>query len=551
MPASASALIEHGRRQLDSGALREALSSAEAALVLARGEPDSADRAEALLLVGQSCRLLAEHQRALAALADAETLFRSRGNASRVAEALLQCGHVHLGVGDFGAALALFEQALATIGDLADAQIGARVMRCLAMACTRLGDLDAAHDHYMRALAIHREQGDRNAVATNLNSLAVLECRRAEGAAAGSPARHEHVAAALPMFEEAIALARAEGNQLLLAQSHANLGLAYGLLGDHRRLIDSETQSLEIFSRQGARQDELQSLVSLGSAHRELGLHDEALALLVRARDDAAQLGLKPRQAAAELELSRLHEGAGRPAEALLCFKRFHELDRQLQDDSARRQALRLAAREEVARAQREIEAHRRRAAELSGENQSLARQAAELDRLAYEDALTGLPNRRRLERWLSAHATLASGCSIGVADVDRFKSINDRYSHATGDRVLAAVGSILHRHHRAQDLVARYGGEEFVLVFAEASLGDAYSACERIRQAVEQHDWTAIEPGLAVTLSLGVARGEAGADAHALLREADACLLAAKRDGRNRTVSAGAATPAREDTAA
>ena len=146
------------------------------------------------------------------------------------------------------------------------------------------------------------------------------------------------------------------------------------------------------------------------------------------------------------------------------------------------------------------------------------------------------------LERWLSAHVALDSGCSIGVADVDRFKSINDRFTHAIGDRVLAAVGAILRRHHRARDLVARYGGEEFVLVFVDTSLADAHSACERIRMAVEQHDWAAIEAGLVVTLSLGVARGEAGADASAVLREADACLYAAKRGGRNRTVTTGAA---------
>src|SRR5688572_25569905 len=87
----------------------------------------------------------------------------------------------------------------------------------------------------------------------------------------------------------------------------------------------------------------------------------------------------------------------------------------------------------------------------------------------------------------------------------------------------------------RGGDLIARMGGEEFLIVFAHATQEWAYEACERLRVAVQEHDWAQIAEGLAVTVSIGLCVGTAPVEAAQLLEQADAALYRAKHDGRNR----------------
>ncbi len=166
-------------------------------------------------------------------------------------------------------------------------------------------------------------------------------------------------------------------------------------------------------------------------------------------------------------------------------------------------------------------------------------RQLEELARLAREDALTGLPNRRAFDDALARVVARAerSGAALAavVLDVDHFKRVNDGHGHAAGDAVLAAVAARAAGALRAGDLLARVGGEEFAALLPGADLAAAAEAAERIRAAVGGTPIEAEGRALAVTVSLGCAalqRGEAGP---ALLARADARLYAAKAGGRNR----------------
>jgi len=154
------------------------------------------------------------------------------------------------------------------------------------------------------------------------------------------------------------------------------------------------------------------------------------------------------------------------------------------------------------------------------------------------EDSLTGLANRRQLDDRLVGMMEEArlrgSVITVALADVDHFKGINDRFSHAVGDEVLRCVGEILRGHCRTGDLAGRYGGEEFVLVFRGQDIGPAREACERVRRAVEGWDWASIHPHLRVTLSMGLATSRSFEQPQALLDGADHWLYEAKRHGRN-----------------
>jgi diguanylate cyclase (GGDEF)-like protein len=125
----------------------------------------------------------------------------------------------------------------------------------------------------------------------------------------------------------------------------------------------------------------------------------------------------------------------------------------------------------------------------------------------------------------------------VALCDIDDFKSVNDTYGHAVGDRVLKAVGRLLKASIREQDLVARYGGEEFIAMLPDAPAATARGICERMRVAVEEHDWTPIAPGLRVTLSFGVSSDPNVKHHERLISVADELLYQAKAAGKNRVV--------------
>jgi diguanylate cyclase (GGDEF)-like protein/PAS domain S-box-containing protein len=162
----------------------------------------------------------------------------------------------------------------------------------------------------------------------------------------------------------------------------------------------------------------------------------------------------------------------------------------------------------------------------LEAEREALV---ARLEKQALSDALTGLPNRRAFD----AEAVLTC---VGIADIDFFKKVNDRYGHAAGDAVLAAVASMIGQASRATDFVARTGGEEFGLLFPGIDSGTALVVAERIRAAVQREaivtpDGTQVN----VTISIGLAQLAPGAPFAEALSRADAALYEAKHLGRNR----------------
>ncbi|MBI5106959.1 MAG: GGDEF domain-containing protein [Solirubrobacterales bacterium] len=153
-------------------------------------------------------------------------------------------------------------------------------------------------------------------------------------------------------------------------------------------------------------------------------------------------------------------------------------------------------------------------------------------------DHLTGLLNRAALgPRWdeLETQARATDGSvALVVYDLDRFKQVNDVHGHDVGDVVLRETAEVLRSQLRAFDLVYRLGGEEFVLVLPGAGVGEAQEIADRQRAAV-----AARRPGgIAVTISAGISAGRGdGVGWEELYRRADAALLQAKRDGRDRVV--------------
>jgi diguanylate cyclase (GGDEF)-like protein len=155
----------------------------------------------------------------------------------------------------------------------------------------------------------------------------------------------------------------------------------------------------------------------------------------------------------------------------------------------------------------------------------------------ARTDTLTGLLNRRGVEEradLLLEQVAHAAHIAVVIADLDHFKSINDRFGHATGDEVLRRFAGHLRALLRASDVAARLGGEEFVLLLPNTLAEDAIKLVDGIRTRVPDavHDIPGLE---SVTASFGVAMTQAGQSFSSALARADAALYRSKCDGRNR----------------
>ena len=174
------------------------------------------------------------------------------------------------------------------------------------------------------------------------------------------------------------------------------------------------------------------------------------------------------------------------------------------------------------------------------GHHISIALENARLYTLAITDELTQLFTIRhfqhRMEEEVSRYHRYGQKLSLLMLDIDRFKSVNDRYGHPCGDFVLKELARILKSSVREVDVVARYGGEEFAILLPEADPKAASVVAERIRKAVEAHTFTFDGVSLNITISIGVASCPKDADnVKDLVSFADRALYRAKERGRNR----------------
>src|SRR5579864_3738150 len=159
-------------------------------------------------------------------------------------------------------------------------------------------------------------------------------------------------------------------------------------------------------------------------------------------------------------------------------------------------------------------------------------------------DPLTALGNRKYFDRALGEAVRNArergEPLSMMLFDIDYFKSFNDNYGHLTGDQVLRLVAMTLKQNIKGQDITARYGGEEFAVVLPNTALRQALTVADHIRRAVMSKELKKKSTGEIlgrVTISAGVSMLSPSDDADSLIERADACLYAAKRNGRNRVI--------------
>ncbi len=162
----------------------------------------------------------------------------------------------------------------------------------------------------------------------------------------------------------------------------------------------------------------------------------------------------------------------------------------------------------------------------------------------ANSDSLTGLMTRRSLETAVRELQATGTPYAVAYGDLDHFKTLNDDFGHATGDRALRTFSQVLRDSLRPVDMASRYGGEEFVIVLPDCPVQEARQVLERVRSRMAERIVIAELPLL--TVSFGLATSDQAGDFDRVVALADAALLSAKAGGRDRiVVSTGPDQPA------
>jgi diguanylate cyclase (GGDEF)-like protein len=221
----------------------------------------------------------------------------------------------------------------------------------------------------------------------------------------------------------------------------------------------------------------------------------------------------------AQLLLAQVFELQGKHAEALREHRALRQRERRVVADG-------MSSRESLVSWQlgaRQSERHLQQALQAS----------RQFERWSLEDALTGIANRRHFENVLGHKLpeTLGAGRALTVAmvDVNKFKTVNDRFTHLVGDRVLKTIASIMLAEVREQDMPVRWAGDEFVLLFDGTTEAQARPVCERIQEAVAEFDWESVAQGLRVSVSIGLAEAQPDDTAESVVLRADQSMYRAK----------------------
>ena len=522
---------------------RRALTLAQEADELATGAGDTASRAEALYLQGRCAALLLDHAHALDLYDRAMQAFEGARNEVGVAKTLRAISFVHDALGDFSRALDYQFRALTIDQRTGDDSGRAATLRTIGVVYSRSGDPASGLDFYRRSLALCSQPADAiergktlNNIGINLKNLGQLE----EAYKALSEAHEVFVGLGLPLQQSA---------------TLNNLGLVLERKGDLEGAETTMREALALSEATGYGYGVSHASLALGKLFLAQARYDEAREWLATALAVAERHKLKPMQYEVHEALADFHEKTGNADAALAHFRRFHVLEREVHSEAARDKLRALQIQFELSAARREAEIERERQesltranAELDALNISLTEANLQktmlldqLERQTYEDALTGLANRRRLDRRLNDEFALAlrhnRPLAVAMADLDHFKAVNDRYSHAVGDAALRAIAKLLSAQVRHTDLVARFGGEEFVIVLVETDAAAAARVCEKLRAAVAQHNWAAIHPGMSLTISIGICADTTVPAHERMLAQADRNLYTAKAAGRNRVV--------------
>ncbi len=551
-PASLIALLQQAQQASERDEHARGIELALRAEALARDAQDSASLSKALrLLVTLNCREGLAEQAIAAGQAVLPTLRETGDDAAR-AEVLCNMAMALLDLGLNAEALDHVSESVEAARACGDAGLLCLAYNRVGLTKGHLGRFEEGERFLAESLAMARELQSEEEIYRALTNLGVVasdafDALESRGDLVGAQAAMER---ARRHGEEALNVARRSGNAYREALTLSNLGRYLGVSGQEKAAYTLLDHSRALAVQHGHRALVLASDGSRAELLVRGKRYDEAVPLLNEALAGAQELYANAMVRDMHLQLYLAHKARGDLGEALAHHEAYHALTKEQLEQRCDAQSRLMMNRLELdqalfgaERSRMQAELQRVRAEQMAAEAERLQAQARELGRYVLADPLTGLGNRRQVERELPrlmSHSTRTGvPLAVAVLDLDHFKQVNDRFGHAVGDAVLMATADLFRARVRGGDLIARTGGEEFLIVFASSTLEWAGEACERLRAAIEGHGWDEVAAGLSVTISIGLCLGHARLDAAQLLEQADNALYRAKKEGRNRVAVA------------
>ncbi|GAB4456630.1 MAG: hypothetical protein OHK0029_14950 [Armatimonadaceae bacterium] len=465
-------------------------------------------------------------------------------NTKALAQAMLGMANIYYRLADYPTTLTHYQDALTLFQSEADRRGEGSAWNGIANVQYSQGMYEGSLESYLRALSIFEELGDAYWEAGVLGNIA------------GVYNELKRYAEARDCCLRSLVLRTRIGDRHGQAFSHNILARTYLEMNRAAKGKESAQRSLSLFQEINDRSGMAYAKFVLGRSFAELGDFAQALKHYQESLALAEEVGLREIIYQMHERISDLYATQENFEQALTWYKRFHQEKEALFNEENNQKLNNLRTRFEVAQAQRDSELYREHNAQLEEANraqaallQQLQEKSAELERLARTDPLTGLLNRRHFEtlfhRAFYDARKRGEPLSVALFDVDHFKAINDRFSHATGDAVLRTIATLFQRHCRPGDIVGRYGGEEFALVFPGCHKEQAAQICEEIRAAIASFPWSDIADGASITEETFVVTVSAGLSDQTdvprpdrMLSEADTRLYSAKTE-RNRICAA------------
>lgn len=530
--ASVQALLQLARESRFALASSRSRQYAQQAVELAEALNDRAALAQAVTLLARMLMDNCEEGEGLVCALRGVELAESVGDPVTLAQAHEVAGRIMLAVGDSDGALAAGMQSLRIAEACGEPAAWMAAMCVLTFVYCQLTQWEEALEFAQGYGDAARQLGDRATESAAIDTMAYVHgCIAQEAEERGDHQRAAQVEArAIELHRSALQLAREVGNRLCESTCLGNLAEALSITGRHQEALDL-LDSWDVSPEQDMHSNVVHHLETRGIVLIGMGRLDEAIQLLTRCVDEAPDLS---QEITARRALAKLLERMGDLRGALDHQKRLLTLVSLQSSDAARRAASVAAVRLHTAQAMDRAARLQARERDLMDSHEIIYRRSEDLRRQAMEDALTGLPNRRRFEQILQAEE---SGLSVVMMDVDHFKQVNDHHTHLVGDRVLRMLADLLKGNCRDGDIALRFGGEEFLLLVRDATPEGLIALAERTRSEVQLHDWQAVSRGLAVTASFGVAHSREARTGMERLALADARLLSAKAEGRNRVI--------------
>jgi diguanylate cyclase (GGDEF)-like protein len=481
-------------------------------------------------------------------------LVERSGDKQTLVDALSLRGELRHYRGDFIPAIEDLQRAYALASQLGAEKQQRYVLNAIAnlYADRRVAAYDRAIEYYRQLLEAHERAGNDAGVATAVFNIAATLDTKGD------------TAASLVEYRRALELERKRKDPIAIADVQRGLGIVLGKLDRNAEALATLDEALAAYVKVRDEESIAQVRLARGTVLRKLGRPAEAARELeaARARFELTKSNRFLEKTHDELALTYSVLGDWRAAYAARAdqFKVRETLSERQREEHLSRLRVQFESekKEQENRALLRENALRARALEDAGRIRKLQAivivlsavvvafligVARRMRRLALTDDLTKLPNRRRVmsvadERVRSARSH-GSALSLLAIDIDHFKQINDTYGHDAGDVVLRRVAEACRRALRSGDEIGRTGGEEFLVVLPGTDGHTAAEVAERVRAAVERIEVSEVQPGLKITVSIGVTEWQPADDFGSVAKRADDLLYMAKQSGRNRVAAA------------